>query len=89
MKIFAVFDHKAEAFLRPFFSETTGLALRGFTDAVNEAGHEMNRHPEDYVLYEFGEIDVQTGEGELLDTPKPIITAVNALKAPQLKAVSA
>lgn len=58
---FAVFDSKAEAFLRPFFAETEGLALRSFTDAVQDPQSPMSKHTADYTLYRVGEYDQVTG----------------------------
>lgn len=59
---FAVFDVKAEAYLRPFFAETKGLAVRSFADAVNDAQSAMHKHCEDYTLFHVGWFDVVKGE---------------------------
>lgn len=59
--LFCVRDSKADAFLRPFSAETVGLAIRGFSDACNEPGHEFNKHATDYSLWRVGEFDVDTG----------------------------
>lgn len=62
-KVFGVRDTKAMAFLQPFFSASTGAAMRAFDDAVNEDGKSMlAKHPEDYVLYELADYDDSTGE---------------------------
>lgn len=58
---FAVYDAKAEAYLRPFFAETKGLAVRSFRDASNDPQHEMCRHAADYTLFEIGSFDQGTG----------------------------
>ena len=57
IKIYTVYDLKAEAYLPPFFMQNNGTAIRSFADAVNKEGHEFNAHPEDYVLFEIGEYD--------------------------------
>ena len=61
-KVFGVRDTKALAFLQPFFSASTGAAVRAFGDAVNEGNSPLSKHPEDYLLYEIGDFDDQTGE---------------------------
>lgn len=61
LKVFAVRDMKAEAFLQPFYSPSVGSAVRAFTDAVNDKNCPFNKHPRDYVLYEIGEYDDATG----------------------------
>lgn len=52
--VFSVFDAKAEAYLRPFFAETKGLAVRSFRDAANDPTEEMCKHAEDYTLFRIG-----------------------------------
>lgn len=65
--IFAVYDSKAEAYLRPFFAETKGLAIRSFSDAANDEKHEMCRHAEDYTLFQIGAFNVLKGLVEPLE----------------------
>lgn len=60
LKVFAVRDTKAEAFLQPFFSNSVGNALRAFGDAAVDKNCPFNKHPEDYILYEVGEYDDST-----------------------------
>lgn len=61
---FSVYDAKAEAFLRPFFAETRGLALRSFRDAANDPQSEMCKHAADYTLFRIGVFEVATGKLE-------------------------
>lgn len=62
-KVFGVRDAKALAFLQPFFSASTGAAVRAFADAVNEDSKSpLAKHPEDYILYELASFDDNTGE---------------------------
>lgn len=61
-KVFSVRDSKALAFLQPFFSSATGSALRALGDAVTDGKSPLSVHPEDYILYEIGSFDDQTGE---------------------------
>lgn len=62
LKVFAVRDMKALAFLQPFFSNSTGSALRAFGDAVADKTCPFAKHPEDYVLYEIGSYDDNSAE---------------------------
>ena len=61
MLIFSVFDAKALAYLQPIFCKTEGLAVRSFTAAVEQVGHDFNRYAEDYSLWLLGEFDEQAG----------------------------
>jgi len=61
---FSVFDAKADAYLRPFFAETKGLALRSFIDSVQDPQSPMFKHAEDYTLFRVGVFDQATGKFE-------------------------
>lgn len=59
---FGVKDVKAGAFTAdPIFALTKGMAIRGFTDAVNDPSLPFNKHPGDYQLWMLGELDVVSG----------------------------
>lgn len=60
-KCYSVFDTKAAVFGAPFFSPKDGLAVRMFTDLVNDRSTTVGRHPEDFTLYVVGEFDDETG----------------------------
>lgn len=61
LKMFTVYDAKAEAYLPPMFLTTKGLATRSFAAAVNDKGHDFNKYATDYSLYEIGEYDDSKG----------------------------
>lgn len=58
---FCVYDSKAEAYLRPFFAETKGLAVRSFSAACNDPASEFYKWPGDYTLFLIGGYDQATG----------------------------
>lgn len=62
LRAYSVRDQKAEAFLRPFFAPTRGMAIRSFTDAVNDPAQEMHKHAPDYFLFELGTFNEDSGE---------------------------
>jgi len=74
--LFSVFDSKAAAFLRPFWSETVGVAARIFTDAANDPQHEFCRHAEDYTLFQLASFDQVRGVVEPWVAPESVCTAV-------------
>lgn len=61
--IVSVFDRAAQAYGRPVFVHTRGLAVRSFRDEVTRsaADNDMFKHAEDYDLYVLGEFDDATG----------------------------
>lgn len=61
-KVFSVFDDKAKAYMLPFFQPEKGMAVRMFSDAVNDPQSLFGKHPEDFTLFFVGEFDLETGE---------------------------
>ena len=68
----AVFDRAANAYARPMFVPSTGVAIRSFSDEVNRSDPEnqLFNHPDDFDLYDFGEFDDNTGLFDLHQQPK-------------------
>lgn len=60
-KVFSVYDEKSQAYLQPFFLDTTGQAIRAITDCVDDIKHQFNRHTSDYSLHYLAEYDDSTG----------------------------
>ncbi len=60
--IFTIYDSKAEAFLPPFFMHQKGMAIRAFTDSVNNEQSQISLHPADYNLFHIGEFDDNSAE---------------------------
>lgn len=65
LKIFTVYDSKIEAYLPPFHERGSGAAIRAFESAVHQDGHQFNRHPADYTLFEIGVFDDSTAGIEM------------------------
>lgn len=57
MKVFSVYDSKAQMFNVPYFANTTPQAIRSFSDLANDPQTLVCKHPGDFVLYEIGEYD--------------------------------
>ena len=62
LNIYTIFDSASGAYMRPFYAQSDGQALRSFTDIAQDADHEIGRHPEDYSLYRIGTYDDNKGE---------------------------
>lgn len=77
LKMFSMYDAKAEIFNNPFFKSTPGEAERDFRTAVNDpkSGH-LHQYPEDYDLFFLGEYDDQTGKINALQTPQHVVKAL-------------
>lgn len=59
---FSIKDSALQAYLRPFFAPTRGMAHRMFQDEINNAQGDMFKHADDYDLYSVGQWDDQTGQ---------------------------
>lgn len=72
--VVAVFDRAAQAFSRPFFCPSLGLAIRSFSDEVNRdsADNPMFKHADDYDLFHIGGFDDSTGELSKCTSPMSI-----------------
>jgi len=57
LKMFTVYDSKAEAYLPPFFMRSTGEAIRSWTQAINDQNSTFSKHPADFTLFMVGEFD--------------------------------
>jgi len=70
--ICTVKDRAADAFGRPMFVPSTGVAIRSFSDEINRnsADNQLYNHPDDFDLYELGSFDDNTGLFHLNEQPK-------------------
>jgi hypothetical protein len=71
----AVKDRAVDAFNRPLYVPTVGVAIRSFSDECNKKDSELYAHPEDYDLYELGSWDDQNAVYTSLDAPRVIARA--------------
>lgn len=70
IKVFSIFDEKAQVFSNPFFMPHTGMATRAFSDLVNDGQSNVAKHPSDFKLYQIGEFDDVAGL--LTAVPQPV-----------------
>jgi len=61
MKMFTIFDTKADIYSQPFYALTDHAAVRTFADAINTSDSPYNKHPEDYSLFSIADFDDRTG----------------------------
>lgn len=67
LKIYAIKDTKV-GFMQPFYQANNAVAIRSFTNAVNdEQTNNINKNLDDMELWHLGEFNDDTGEikGEL------------------------
>lgn len=71
MKMFTVYDSKAEVYIPPFTMHSVGEAVRGFITALNIEGSDYCKYPADFTLFQIGDFDESTA------TIKPDTTFTN------------
>lgn len=85
MKIFAMYDTKAQHYLQPFPETSTIAALRGFEVAVNEGKSTFARFPDDFCLMELADFDQESGKITPLISPNNLGSARTVLKHPEVQ----
>lgn len=72
--VVAIRDRAIDAFGMPNFVVSVGAAVRSFGDEVNRAdpNNQLNKHPEDFDLFQLGVYNDADGSFELLDSPRQV-----------------
>lgn len=82
MKIFSIYDGKIRSFMRPFMDAHTGSALRSFEEACKEPTSPFAKFPADFVLYEIGTFNTETGLVSPYSPVNQIAAAIDYVRAP-------
>ncbi len=61
LRLFTVYDTKAETYYPPFCAGHVAEALRIFSDLLSDPQSKLSKHPEDYRLFAVGHYDSLTG----------------------------
>jgi len=78
LKVFSVFDSKAEAFLLPFFCVNRAVAVRNFASASQDDSSSFSRHGADFTLFEIGDFDPASGSIVCYESKVSLGTALQA-----------
>lgn len=62
LDVVSIYDLKLGAYAQPTVVATTAVAMRSFTDQVNNPQSPMFAHPEDYSLYHIAKFNDETGD---------------------------
>lgn len=90
MKIFTIYDCKAEAHLPPFYCPAAGTAIRSFGEAADDPSHAFCKHAADYTLFQIGVFDDSNASIEMYEAKISLGTALEhqAVKEkPQLRGI--
>lgn len=70
LKVFSIYDSKADAYNQPFYQKTTGMAIRALEDELHNENSQLNKHSSDFTLFEIGVWDESKGVLEMYSTKK-------------------
>ena len=84
LKLFTIFDSKAEAFQQPFSAQSTGAAIRMFSDIAQDQKHPIGQHPEDYTLFEIGTFNPLSAEIKISEAKTSLGTALEHVEIQML-----
>lgn len=68
VRVYSVYDSKAQIFMHPIYLRADGEALRAFKASVNSSGHQFNNNAGDYTLFGIGEFDDDSGKVLMYET---------------------
>lgn len=77
LRIFSVYDKKAQTFFSPFYYLNKALALRAFGEIVADPKSSIYKYPADFQIFLLGDFDEQTGQIQCLDHPEFIAEAAD------------
>lgn len=78
--IYSIRDAAANVFTAPTIDLTDESAIRGFSQAVNNAGSVMNFCPSDFALYCIGTLNVEAGTIEPISPPTMLVSGDRLVK---------
>ncbi len=78
--IYSIRDAAAHVFTAPTIDLTDESAIRGFSQAVNNAGSVMNFCPSDFSLYRIGTLKVESGQIEPISPPAMLVSGDRLVK---------
>ncbi len=76
LKVFSVYDSKAEAYIQPFFCVNRAVGIRNFASAASDPQAGFCRNAADYTLFEIGDFDPVSGSIVCYDSHVSLGTAL-------------
>lgn len=61
MRLYTIYDSKAEHYGNPISVRTDAEARRQFSVVATDPNTEIGRHPEDFMLFRIGSFNSETG----------------------------
>jgi len=61
-KLYAIWDNAVGSYDAVHTAISRGMAIRQFIDAGEDEKSALAKHPNDFILFELGDIDMMTGK---------------------------
>lgn len=84
LRLFSLYDSGVGAYLKPFWADHKANAIRSFIQLINDKSDNNNmvaNHPDQFVLFEIGEFDQNSGVFSSYQTPLSLGNGVEYVKA--------
>lgn len=75
-KIYSCYDTKTASYMRPFFTQARGQAIRDFTEVANDPQSAICKYAGDFSLFELGEFDDSSAAWNLHNQPQLVCAAI-------------
>lgn len=85
LKVFGVYDSKAQTYGQPYFSVNEGVALRMFQGVCKNPASNVHLYPEDYALHTIASYDETTGQFVNLKAPELLAMAIQYVELAKLE----
>ena len=82
MKIYSIYDSKADLWQAPFTQNSRGECLRNFETFANDPQSNLSKYGADFTLFEIGGFDVRTGQTLIYEAKISLGTALELKKLP-------
>lgn len=79
LRIYSIFDLKAEEFSPPFFQKNDRLAMRTVTESAQGPTSMLQNYPDDFILYRLGDFDNETGVIIIEQKPHMLMNVANLM----------
>lgn len=87
LRMYSIFDAKAEAYNTPFFQRTHGEAIRSFETACADPQTDFFKHAGDYSLFFVGSFDALSATVQSEAVPSLLANGHEVLSRLQSKAL--
>ena len=76
LNVYAIYDSAAKAYMQPWYTNNDAIALRLFTDNINNKDdNTLSNHPDQFTLFKLAEFDDNKGTFQPID-PKSLGKAI-------------